>query len=139
MNGCEVLGWGDNYMGQVLGVPTKEPISRPSIFRHTIGKFATQISANKRISAAMVESGEIYVWGELPFTDKNMIKLSIQAPKIISLGGDFLLAGTHDDLIYLWGRMQHHGVEAVTSYRDMEQDHELNVDRVLVLNSIGKI
>ena len=130
MNGCEVLGWGDNYMGQVLGVPTKDPISRPSIFRHTIGKFATQIAANRRISAALVENGEIYVWGELPFTDQNMIKLQIQAPKIISLGGDFLLVGTHDDQIFLWGQMLHHGVEAVTSYRDLEQSHELNNDRV---------
>jgi hypothetical protein len=55
-------------------------------------------------------------------------------PKIIALGGDFLLTATNDDQLFLWGRMAHYGIEATTSYGEHSISKDANLKRLKSLN-----
>jgi alpha-tubulin suppressor-like RCC1 family protein len=59
----EVMGLGENTVGQILGKPTKGIIKEPVVISELSGKNIKGITACRESSLAWDEKGNIYEWG----------------------------------------------------------------------------
>lgn len=93
--GTDVLAWGDNSCGQVISIPTQAAIRRPTGLGFLVGKHVKELTASKRISGAILGSGEFLIWGCLPYSDENQLEFQTQA-KQIAAGGEFIIISRDD-------------------------------------------
>lgn len=59
----QVMGLGENMVGQILGKPSKETIKEPVVIVQLSGKGVCGINAVRQSSLAWDEKGQIYEWG----------------------------------------------------------------------------
>ena len=62
--GSEVMGWGENFLGQAVGCASTENfISTPTVVSALSGKAIVGVMARRAVSMAWSESGSVYEWG----------------------------------------------------------------------------
>ena len=112
LEGGKIYSWGRNYFGQ-LGDGTTKERTRPQLIKTIPGK-VIRISAGTFHSLALLESGEVYVWGSNIYRQLGVNNIKAKAlPQLIegipgkvvniSSGDNYSLVLLESGKIYGWG------------------------------------
>ena len=102
--GVDVLGWGDNSCGQILGVNDIKKFEKPVIVSRLIGLDIKDLCCNKNESVCIDTSGNIYEWGE--YNEDGIIpKNKLTGISEVKMGNNFKIAKTKNEL-YFWGNLK---------------------------------
>jgi alpha-tubulin suppressor-like RCC1 family protein len=111
--GLDVLAWGENSHGQVLGVleivtKKQEIVKKPLAIEDLVGLETRIISTYKHLSAAACKSG-VKIWGEV-----NQV-LNIKA-ETLACGSNFVVIFDGSQIL-LWGECSYEGGTQATDLR----------------------
>lgn len=103
--GTDLLGWGDNSGGQILGKRDIRRIERPTVISQLADIKIIDIACKGNESIAIDSSGKIFEWGE--FRDHSLIQYTHTIKGISKIGvtGN-LRVGLANDTLYAWGSLQ---------------------------------
>jgi hypothetical protein len=100
----DVLGWGENSLGQVTGKTEVSRYSQPVVLSEFVGKKIINVGCYKATSCAIELGGAIYEWGGI---ESNPITLvhRIDEAQEIHHGNNFTIVKTINK-VYFWGEIR---------------------------------
>lgn len=100
----DVIGWGENSLGQVSGNTKVERYSEPVVLSQFVGKRILNVGCSRAKSSAVELGGNIYEWGGVQESPIEVVH-KIQEAQEISHGNNFTIVRTIDK-IYFWGEIR---------------------------------
>lgn len=100
----DVLGWGENSLGQVTGKAEVPRYHQPVVLSEFTGKKIISVGCHKASSSAIESGGNIYEWGGIETSPITLGK-TITGAEEIHYGNNFSVVKAGDKL-YFWGEIR---------------------------------
>lgn len=138
----DVVGWGENNLGQVTGNLKVSRYHTPQVLNYFFGKQIKEVSCYRSKSAAYDTKGNIYEWGG---ETSQKIHLAQRVPGCCSLQhGQGFSAALANEKVFIWGELKAKGrivlsekEAAVVSGNVPVGRFSVGVDHILAIDASG--
>jgi alpha-tubulin suppressor-like RCC1 family protein len=100
----DVIGWGENSLGQVTGKIEVSRYNQPVVLSEFVGKRIINVGCYKATSSVVELGGNIYEWGGIDAKPVTLIH-NIEQAQEIHHGNNFTIVKTLDK-VFFWGEIR---------------------------------